>query len=162
MGYHKRRFIPPLSFLLPRANGAVSGGSDPGISGDKPAMWDHIHPSANAKLRTADASLGAGNNGEINYNLGATALVTLTLPTPNAPPGSLSTSTFTLDFRFVVVDADGIRVQAPVGVTITIAGAASTSGGYVQSVSPGSSLMLLGVSATEYVAYAQAGTWTTA
>ena len=68
-----------------------------------------------------------------------------------------------LTYTFYVQDADGIRVVAGTGDTIRFAATASSSGGYIESVTIGDSITLVAINADEWVAVAVVGTgWTAA
>jgi hypothetical protein len=83
-------------------------------------------------------------------NEGTTALVTFNLPTAAA----------NLVYEFVVQDTDGIRVVANTGDTIRLAGSVSAAAGRIDSTTIGSTVRLLAINATEWVATAINGTWT--
>lgn len=83
-------------------------------------------------------------------NEGATAANYHTLPTAVAG----------LQFTFVCQDADGIRVTANTGDTIRIADKVTAAAGYVSATEIGSSITLVAINATEWVATSASGTWT--
>lgn len=83
-------------------------------------------------------------------NEGATAEVYNTLPT------ALTGSSFT----FYCQDTDGIRVTANTADTIRLGASVSAAAGFVKSVVIGSSITLVAINATEWVATSIVGTWT--
>lgn len=89
-------------------------------------------------------------SGTVLTNEGATAQNYHTLPTAVAG----------LVFEFVVQDSDGVRVVAATGDTIRDVGTVSTTAGYIQSTTVGSTLRLVAINATEWVVTAKQGTWT--
>lgn len=89
------------------------------------------------------------DNRNVFTNEGASSLVTFNLPTASS----------NLDYTFVVQDADGIRVVANTGDTIRIAGSVSASAGRIDSTTIGSSIRLVAINATEFIAVAVSGTW---
>lgn len=82
-------------------------------------------------------------------NEGASALNVQNLPTAVAG----------LEYAFYVQDADGIQVVAAAGDTIRINGSVSAAAGNAQSTTVGSSLLLVAINATEWVAITSSGTW---
>lgn len=82
-------------------------------------------------------------------NEGATAETYNTLPTAVAG----------LVFEFVCQDVDGIRITASAGDTIRIDGSVSAAAGFVRSSTIGSTLRLVAINATEWIAMAAVGTW---
>jgi hypothetical protein len=100
--------------------------------------------------RTSALSIVANRTNAIFTNEGATSQVVLTLPTAAA----------NLIYSFVVQDADGLRVTAASGDTIRIAGTATAAAGYVENATIGSTLTLVAINATEWIATSVNGTWT--
>lgn len=88
-------------------------------------------------------------SGTVFTNEGTTAQNYHTLPTATAG----------LTYTFYVDDADGIRVTANAGDIIQINGVASTTAGYCESLTIGSSITLLAINATDWVATSSVGTW---
>lgn len=82
-------------------------------------------------------------------NEGATELIVENLP--GAAAG--------LQYTWVVQDADGFQVVAAAGDTIRIASSVSAAAGNIQSTTIGSSVTLLAINATEWIAIAHVGTW---
>lgn len=107
-------------------------------------------------LVTAQAStpkvVAATDTQTVYTNEGASAIIVFTLPTAAAG----------LTYTFYVQDADGIRVTANTGDVININGVASSTAGYCQSTSVGSSVTLTAINATDWVATSVVGTWTLA
>jgi hypothetical protein len=85
-------------------------------------------------------------------NEGSTALNYHTLPAAAA----------NLTYTFYVDDADGIRVVAGAGDIIQINGVVSSVAGYCESTTIGSTVTLLAINATDWVAISSLGTWTLA
>lgn len=83
-------------------------------------------------------------------NEGATARADSTLPAAAAG----------LAYGFVVQDADGIQVTAASGDTIRLSTAVSAAAGNIQSTTIGSTVWLVAINATEWVALSFQGTWT--
>lgn len=83
-------------------------------------------------------------------NEGATAEAYNTLPAAAAG----------VEFLFYCQDGDGIRVVAGAGDTIRIGATESAAAGFVRSSTIGSSLQLIAINATEWVAVFSSGTWT--
>ena len=94
-------------------------------------------------------ALLAGESRTVLTNEGATAENYHTLPTAAAG----------LTFTFYCQDTDGIRVTAGADDTIRLAGSVSAAAGYVKSVSAGSSITLVAINATEWVATSIVSTW---
>lgn len=88
-------------------------------------------------------------SGRTFTNEGATSIVTFSLPTAAAG----------LIYSFAVQDADGIIVDANTGDTINIAGSVSATSGNATSTTIGSTLTLVAINATEWVAVKSLGTW---
>jgi hypothetical protein len=85
----------------------------------------------------------------IYTNEGATALNYHTLPTAAAG----------LTFTFYVDDADGIHITANTDDIIQINGVASSAAGYAESLTIGSSVTLVAINATDWVATSVVGTF---
>lgn len=86
-------------------------------------------------------------------NEGATAEVTLTLPAAAASKGP---------FYFFCQDADGIKIRAGTGDTIRIGSNVSAAAGYAASSVIGSSVTIVGINDTEWVALTSIGLWNVA
>jgi hypothetical protein len=82
-------------------------------------------------------------------NEGATGPVTFVLPTANVG------ATFT----FYVQDANGVVIQAPPSQTVRVGTLVTAPGGSVSSVTVGSSVTLVVINTSEWVAIAFVGTW---
>jgi hypothetical protein len=101
---------------------------------------------------TADASgatLAATDSGKTFTNEGASGLAVFNLPTAAA----------SLIYSFIVENANGIKAVANTGDTIRIATAVSASAGNAQSTTIGSTLTLVSINATEWMATSTLGTW---
>lgn len=96
--------------------------------------------------------LTASESNKVLTNEGASALNYHTLPTAVAG----------LTYTFIVQDADGIRITANTGDTIRIAGVVSSSAGYAESTVIGSTVTLVAINATEWLAVSSIGTWSLA
>jgi hypothetical protein len=90
---------------------------------------------------------------QVYTNEGATSEITLTLPTAAASKGP---------FIFYCQDADGIKIQAGAGDTIRIGGNMSSVAGYAASSVIGSSVTIVGINPTEWVALTSIGLWNVA
>jgi hypothetical protein len=95
-------------------------------------------------------TITAAETRTIYSNEGATAIAPFVLPTAVAG----------LDFSFMVQDADGIRVTAAAGDTIQVGSALSAVAGKIESTATGSSVRLIALNATEWMAVSAVGTWT--
>jgi hypothetical protein len=82
-------------------------------------------------------------------NEGASAGVTFTLPTAVA----------NLSYTFVVQDADGVTITAASGDTIRFAGTVTAAAGSIASTTIGSTITLVAINATEWIAISVVGTW---
>lgn len=94
-------------------------------------------------------TLTSGSSGTLYSNEGATAISPFVLPTAVAG----------LRFGFIVQDADGIRVTASAGDTIQIVGSVSGVAGKIESTTIGSTIYLMAINATQWVALYDLGTW---
>jgi len=94
--------------------------------------------------------LTADESYKVLTNEGATAMNYHTLPTAVAG----------LTFTFIVQDADGLRVTANTGDTIRIGTEVSAAAGYAESTTIGTSLTLVAINATEWVATSHVGSTT--
>lgn len=75
---------------------------------------------------------------------------------------TLPTAATGLIYMFYCQDADGIRITAGAGDTIRMVTDVSAAAGYTESTTVGSFVTLVAINATEWVAIAVGGTWTTA
>lgn len=64
-----------------------------------------------------------------------------------------------LEFTFVCNHTDGIRVTANTGDTIRLGGSVTVAAGYIVSVVVGSTVKLVCIDDTEWIAVAFCGTW---
>jgi len=100
--------------------------------------------------RTATTNIVATDSGKVYTNEGATSSVTFNLPSAAA----------NLTYTFIVQDTDGLSVVANTGDTIRIAGSVSASAGNISNTTIGSSVALVAINATEWIAISVIGTWT--
>ena len=89
------------------------------------------------------------DSGTVFTNEGASAKIVYNLPTAAAG----------LTYTFVVQDADGIQVVAASGDTIRIAASVSAAAGNIDSTTIGSTVVLVAINATEWIAITSLGTW---
>ena len=82
-------------------------------------------------------------------NEGAGALIVFNLPAAAAG----------LEYTFIVQDADGIEITAGAGDTIRIGASVSSAGGTATSTDIGSTLTLVAINATEWMAISNIGVW---
>lgn len=83
-------------------------------------------------------------------NRGAAAGVTFTLP---------AFTVVGIDYGFLVVAAFNVVIQAPAGVTLRNGALLTAAGGTLTGAAVGSSIRLVNISATEWVAVAVIGAW---
>lgn len=83
-------------------------------------------------------------------NTGSTGAVVFTLPTAAAD----------LSYTFTCTDTDGITITANTGDTIRIAGSVTATAGSIASTVIGSSVRLIAVDATQWIAVSLVGTFT--
>lgn len=91
----------------------------------------------------------SAESGTVYTNEGSTAQNYHTLPTAAAG----------LQYTFYVDNADGMRIVANTGDIIQINGVVSTTAGYCESLTIGSSVTLTAINATDWVATSVIGTW---
>lgn len=92
----------------------------------------------------------AAVDSNVNYtNEGAAAKIVFNLPTAVAG----------YTYTFVVQDADGIDVTAAAGDTIRFAGTVTAAAGTITSTTIGSTITLVAINATEWIATSLMGTW---
>lgn len=99
--------------------------------------------------KTSSYSITSSDSGTNFTNEGASAIVPFSLPTAVAG----------LRYTFTVQDADGLKVTASGGDTIRIYNLVSITAGYIQSTAIGSTVELLAINATEWVAKYILGPW---
>lgn len=100
--------------------------------------------------KTADYPVVAGDAQTIFTNEGTTAKRNNTLP--GAAAG--------LTYTFIVQDTDGVTVTAAAGDTIRIASSVSAAAGNIDTTTLGSTVTLVAINATEWIATSVIGTWT--
>lgn len=110
----------------------------------------YMVPKTMVAVTSARAVLGV-EYGTTFTNEGAAALVAFTLP-----GAALQTGPYT----FIVQDADGIRVTAAAGDTIRLGSSVSAVAGRIDSVDIGSTVTIIAINATEWMATSIVGTWT--
>jgi hypothetical protein len=98
---------------------------------------------------TATATPGATNSGTVYCNEGDADGATITLPTAAAG----------LRFRFYVDVAQVLTVTAAAGDTIRIASSVTAAAGSITSAVVGSSVTLVAINATEWIALSSVGSW---
>jgi uncharacterized repeat protein (TIGR01451 family) len=138
----------------------VFAGTNVTITLQNPGGNEHIILSANDMkvIENNIAGIALPNiisvteKGKLFTNTGATALNYHTLPP--ASPGNT--------FLFAVTDANGIIVKAAAGDDINIGGILSTVEGTIMSTVIGSTVYLVAVDTTTWVAISITGTWTAA
>jgi len=99
---------------------------------------------------TTPRTAAANEGGTLFTNEGASEKIVFNLP--SAVTG--------MCYSFFVQDADGIRVVAAAGDTIRLAGSVTIAAGYAESTTIGSTVSLIAINETEWVAVGFAGTWT--
>jgi hypothetical protein len=98
---------------------------------------------------TGTTSPATTDSDTVYTNEGASARVDVNLPT----------ATSQLTYTFVVQDADGFRIIANSGDTIRIGDSVSTGAGRIDATLIGSTVVLVAINATEWIAIAFTGTW---
>ena len=115
----------------------------------------HTHKLLQRTVEASTAGVGAPNvlttaeSRKVLTNEGSTAKNYHTLPTAAAG----------LTYTFIVQDTDGMRIVAAASDTIRLAGTISIAAGYIDSTTVGSTVTLVAINATEWVAVAINGTW---
>jgi hypothetical protein len=135
--------VVPTTTSTSTTTGALTVAGGAGIAGP-------LYTQQPVVVRTTALSVAANQTRALFTNEGATAQVVFTLPTAAA----------NYKYTFVVQDTDGIRVTAASGDTIRIAGTATAAAGYVENATIGSTLTLVAINATEWIATSVNGTWT--
>lgn len=136
-----------------RGGGTVAQSQTVSIASDDALLAAIIALGATLGSLVVDAdgrTITAAESGTTYSNEGATAIDPFILPA--AAEG--------LRFGFIVQDADGVRVTAASGDTIRIASAVSAAAGKIEATAIGSTVMLVAVNATEWIATSMTGTWT--
>lgn len=105
---------------------------------------------ANTAGSGAPNAIGALESGTVYTNEGVTAKNFHTLPSAVAG----------YKFTFVVQDADGMRIVANTNDTIRVIDKVTAAAGYVESTTIGSTVTLVSINATEWIATSIHGTWT--
>lgn len=115
------------------------------------ATLTQVLVEANTAVAASPNILLAAESNTVLTNEGSTAKNYHTLPTAVAG----------YTFTFIVQDVDGLRVTASAGDTINVAGLVSAAAGYTESTVIGSTITLVSINATEWIATSALGTWTT-
>lgn len=113
------------------------------VTADLPASSVTSQASTPVSLASTDAN-------KIYTNEGASALIVFNLPTAVKGIGP---------YTFIVQDTDGIQVVAASGDTIRVGVNASATAGNAQSTVIGSSITIVAINVTEWIAYSVTGTW---
>lgn len=98
---------------------------------------------------TTPKTLAASESGTIFSNEGATGAITFNLPTAVA----------NYVYTFIVQDADGINITAAAADTIRFGGTVTATAGTISSTTIGSTITLVAINATEWVATSLIGSW---
>jgi hypothetical protein len=101
---------------------------------------------------TGPVTVLAGDTFKFYTNAGAGAEVEFQLPTAAAG----------LVYYFGCLDTDGLKIRANTGDDIRIGAAISTTAGYANSTTIGSTVMIVAIDATTWLAFSVVGTWATA
>jgi hypothetical protein len=135
----------------------VGGDFTPTDTGEKLQVIGDSYTSGGIKggrtvaPQTADLGLNADNDQNVVFtNEGAIGTVNLNLPTASAGK----------TYTFYVRENQTLQVNANTGDTIRIAGSVSAAAGNISSSTVGSSVTLVAINATEWVAVATVGSWT--
>ena len=107
--------------------------------------------SSNVDL-TATVSLSTSNSHKTHTNVGATGVASGRIAT-------LPTVSTRLRYPFLIENANGLRVKASGTNLIRVEGSLSIAGGYIESVDPGASIVLIGVSSSLWIAAFRSGEW---
>jgi hypothetical protein len=99
---------------------------------------------------TTSYSVQLADTGTVFTNSGALGTVIFTLPTPGA---------FLLNYTFVVVNAQNLEILLPGGVIGFLGSAQTVSGGNFLSATVGSSITLVAINSTVYIATQSTGLW---
>lgn len=110
-----------------------------------------LHRNA-ISAKTSGYSPAVNDSGSVYTNEGAGGSVTATLPATAAG----------LRYTFQVIAAQDHVVDAPAGTTMYAGASATTSGGTLTSNTVGSSITLIAINATTYIAESVTGTWVAA
>lgn len=112
-----------------------------------------VSPSVSVWSSASGVTLTASQvSGHVYTNEGSvTSITPMTLPAAAAG----------LHATWIVQDVQGFKIIAQAGDTIRISGAVSASGGYVAATAIGSTVHLVAINATEWVAVGGTGTWAT-
>ena len=136
--------VGTIEFLSDKWYGTITTGTERKI-----LAFTKLDVEANTDGSGSPNILTADETGKVLTNEGTTVQNYHTLPTAVAG----------LTYTFYVDDADGIRITANTGDIIQINGVASSSAGYCESLTIGSSVTLVAINATDWVATSSVGTW---
>jgi hypothetical protein len=98
---------------------------------------------------TSPVSPAASDSGTYFTNEGAAGLITFNLPV--AVAGYI--------YTFIVENVNGIAITAFAGDTIRFGGTVTATGGTITSTTIGSTITLVSINATEWIAVSLIGTW---
>lgn len=135
---------------ISRVNPGVLGVGDSAYGAANAAILCKRLVEANTAVAASPNVITAHEGRTVFTNEGATAKNYHTLPTAVAG----------YDEEFIVQDSDGMRITAASGDTIRIESSVSAPGGYIESTVVGSTIRLVSINATEWIATAKMGTWT--
>jgi hypothetical protein len=93
--------------------------------------------------------LTVGDTFKFYTNQGTTTEIEFQLPTAAAG----------LVYYFACLDTDGLKIRANTGDDIRIGASASSTAGYASSTTIGSTVMLVAIDATTWLAFSAVGTW---
>lgn len=135
---------------ISRVNPGVLGVGDSAYGAANAAILCKRLVEANTAVAASPNVITAHEGRTVFTNEGSTAKNYHTLPTAVAG----------YDEEFIVQDSDGMRITAASGDTIRIESSVSAAGGYIESTVVGSTIRLVSINATEWIATAKMGTWT--
>ncbi|MFA7278776.1 MAG: hypothetical protein WC100_01665 [Sterolibacterium sp.] len=130
-------------------NGAVLIGTTTDDGVNKLQVSGTLVARTSVIASAAGIAVPAAASRTLYTNEGASGLSSFTLPTAVAG----------YSYTFYVQDADGVRVTAAAGDTIRIAASVSATAGRIDSVTVGSSVTIVSINATEWVATSSLGIW---
>lgn len=104
---------------------------------------------------TVTAAISTDNSGKIHSNVGATGATSTRIAT--LP--SINTYNQKLRYPIVIENSNGLRIKADTVDYIRIEGRQSVIGGYIESVDPGASILLIPVSQNHWVGIFRGGEW---
>lgn len=137
-----------------RNNGTINGTfttSDVVGGGSSVFSWlgTMLYKVSVSPQATTPIAVATTDSAKVFTNEGATAKIVFNLPTAVA----------NLMYTFVVEDSDGIDIVANSGDTIRFAGTVTAAAGTITSTTIGSTITLVAINATEWIATSLMGTW---